>query len=156
VRASRFLWLLGLAALGGMGIFGVMAWRAVDIVDAVPAEAGAQFDRARGRFGGEAPILAVDNQGRLVRRVTEPASPGAPITHLRVLSYRAAAGRLTRASVPLWFLKIKGPAAQLLLRDTGLDLAALRLTASDLEALGPAIILDRIGAAGDRMLVWTD
>ena len=62
----------------------------------------------------------------------------------------------SRARVAIWFLKLKGPAAQLVLRDTGLDLAALRLTAADLERAGPAIVLDRRSGSGDRLLVWTE
>jgi hypothetical protein len=152
----RFLMWSGLAAVAGFAIFGVMVWRAVDVVDAAPADATAQFEEVRTRFGSQPPLLAFDDQGRLVRGETTAPTAPAPIGHLRVLSYRAATGRLARARVAIWFLKLKGPAAQLVLRDTGLDLAALRLTAADLERAGPAIVLDRRSDSGDRLLVWTE
>ena len=156
MRPSRFLALFLLAAAAGFAIFGIMVWRAVDVVDAAPADAAVEFDRVRARFGEEPPLLTIDAEEKILRRDAAPRSPAAPATRLRVLSYRAAAGRLTRANAALWFLKIKGPAAQMILRDTGLDLEELRLTAADLERLGPAVILDRASASGDRLLMWTE
>lgn len=156
MRASRFLGFGLLAAAAGFAIFGIMVWNAVDVVDADPADAAVEFDRIRARFGEEPPLLAIDAEGQLVRREATRRPPAALATHLRVLSYRAAAARLTRANAALWFLKIKGPAAQMILRDTGLDLEQLRLTAADLERLGPALVLDRASPSGDRLLVWTE
>ena len=59
------------------------------------------------------------------------------------------------ASVPFWFLKLKGPAAQMALRGTGLDLEYLGLAAGDLERYGPALVIDHTRPSGDRLLVWT-
>jgi hypothetical protein len=64
--------------------------------------------------------------------------------------------RLVRADVPFWYLKMKGPAVQYLVRGTGLDLQRLGITAADLERYGAAVVLDETNANGDRLLVWTE
>ena len=42
------------------------------------------------------------------------------------------------------------------MRDTGFDVDALKLTASDLERAGARVILDETRPGGDRLLVWTE
>jgi hypothetical protein len=75
---------------------------------------------------------------------------------MRVLAYRRPEQRLVRADVPLWFLKLKGPAVQYALRGTGLDLERLGVTPADLERYGACVVLDETRANGDRLLVWTE
>jgi hypothetical protein len=58
--------------------------------------------------------------------------------------------------VPLWFLRVKGPAAQVALRGTGFDLEALGLTADDLARSGIGVVLDDARENGDRVLAWTE
>jgi hypothetical protein len=71
------------------------------------------------------------------------------------MAYHAGTRRLVTADVALWFLKLKGPAAQIALRDTGFDLERLGLTAAELARHGPAVLVDSTRANGDRLLAWT-
>ena len=59
--------------------------------------------------------------------------------------------RLVHAIVPFWFLKMKGPAVQYALRDTGVDLKRLGVTPGDLEQYGAGVVLDEARANGDRL-----
>jgi hypothetical protein len=138
----------------GLGIFGVMAYRAVTIDRAAPAEALRRFDAIRAARPGP-PLLTLDDAGDVVRREEPRTTAPAPIRRLVVLAYHAETQRLLSADVPFWFLKIKGPAARYALRDTGLDLDRLRLTATDLARHGPSVVIDRVRSNGDRLLVWT-
>lgn len=142
------------AALG-LGIFGVMAYRAVTIEAARPSEALRRFDAIRAAMPGQ-PLLTLDDAGDVVRREAPRAIGPAPIRRLAVLAYHAETQRLLTAEVPFWFLKIKGPAARYALRDTGLDLDRLRVTATELARHGPAVVIDRVRPNGDRLLVWTE
>jgi hypothetical protein len=94
--------------------------------------------------------------GRTLTRRPPPTIRASPVSVLRVLAYRIPEQRLVRAAVPFWFLKVKGPAVQYALRDTGLDLDRLGITASDLEQYGPAVVFDETRHNGDRLLVWTE
>ncbi len=158
VRRLRVLGLLlwlGVAAVFGLCVFGVMVWQAVDFQRASSAEALASFNERRALFRGQEPLLKVSESGTLSAATARgPHSPQAET--LMVLAYRVQQQRIARAEIPIWFLKLKGPVAEWALRDTGFDLSRLGVTPSELERLGPGLILDESNAAGDAILVWTE
>jgi hypothetical protein len=71
------------------------------------------------------------------------------------LAYHASTQRLVSADIPIWFIRIKGPAAAFALRDTGFDLEVLGLTAGDLERSGAGLVVDE-SRGEDALLAWTD
>jgi hypothetical protein len=144
-----------LAAIGGIGIFGVMVWRAVDVEQIDTASAARRMDDVRARFAGRPAVLMRGPDGTFVRRpgLEPPGAPG-PVTRLHIWSYRPAAGRLARADIAFWFYRLKAPAAQWAVNDTGLDLDDLGLSPDDLTALGPSLLVDESSDAG-ALLVWT-
>jgi hypothetical protein len=101
------------------------------------------------------PLVQRDASGNFVRHESEPTTSRAA-TQPHALAYYVGGQRLVRADVPLWFFKVKGPAVRYTLRDTGFDLDALNLTATDLERAGARVILDETWFSGDRLLVWTE
>ena len=87
-------------------------------------------------------------------RTEESGRSGRRPTTLSVAAYDASLRRLITADVPIWFLRIKGPAAALALRGTDFDLAVLGLTAEDLAQSRAGLVLDE--DRGDRhVLAWT-
>jgi len=143
------------AAAVGLSVFGMMAWRAVSVQRADRSEALRHFDAVRSRLPTTDPLVQRDRSGRFVRR--DASRRGAPAPkQLRVLAYYAAGERLATADVPLWFLRVKGPAAQVALRGTGFDLESLGLTADDLARSEIGVVLDDARENGDRVLAWTE
>ena len=141
------------AASVGLAVFAALAWRSVTIRTADQSEALRRFTAVRAGFT-TAPLVHRDSAGRFVRRnPTTESQP--PATRLRVMLYRAEQERLVEADVPLWFFRIKGPAAEMALRGTSFDLETLGLTATDLERVGATIVLDETRDNGDRILAWT-
>jgi hypothetical protein len=139
----------------GVALFGALAWRSVSIDSADATDAEHQFNEARAALPALPPLVARGADGRFVRRpITQPGTLRA--TTLHVLAYHSHQQRLLRADVPLWLARIKGPAAQYALRDTGFDLETLNLTARDLEDFGAGVVLDESDASGDRVLAWTE
>ena len=143
------------AAVFGLAVFGVLAWRSVSVLEMDASGALHNFDAARARVPSTPPLVQRDASGVFVRRPSVKTTGPAP-TELHALAYHVDGQRLVRADVPLWFFKVKGPALRYAVRDTGLDLDALNLTATDLENAGPGIVLDETRLNGDRLLVWTD
>lgn len=143
----------------GFSIFGSLVYRAVSVEEASSSEALSRFAAVRKKFADQVPMLEVDASGRIIRSAAPPAAaasvvPG--VKRLEVLGYRAAEERLVAAHVPLWFFSLKRPALQFAVRDTGLDLDHLRLTAEDLSRHGPGLVLDQVRPNGDRLLVWAE
>jgi hypothetical protein len=154
-RGSRLLWSVGIAAMIGIGVFAFFAWHSVTVEQVQPNELLSRFAEIRTRLTCTEPIWHVDAAGAVTRREAPRETEARP-TRLRVLAYRAPQERLVRVDVPFWFLKVKGPAVQYALRETGLDLERLGITPADLEQYGPCLVLDQTRANGDRLLVWTE
>jgi hypothetical protein len=158
MKASRVALAVVVAGLLGLSIFGTLIFRAVNVREATPTEALARFTVVRKMFANQTRMIEVDGSGRVTRSAASSAAKsGAPgIKRLEVLGYRAAEQRLVEAHVPFWFFSLKDSAVQFALRDTGLDLERLHLTADDLAQHGPGLILDQKLPNGDRLLVWTE
>lgn len=149
------LW-VGLAAVLGVGVFLTMAWRATTVTETGPDGATDRVEAVCRSFAGSESLLVLAPPGRYVRRDPPPPPRSGKISHLYVLAYRVALGRLIEVDVPFWFFKLKAPAAQFLVDGTGFDLNDLGVTAADLERQGPGIILDLEGPDGERLFIWTD
>ena len=154
LRARAGAALLLIAALVGVAVFGVLAWRSVSVLEMDATGALHNFETVRARVPGP-PLVRRDASGRFVRRPSGNTTGPVP-TELHALAYYVDGQRLVRADVPMWFFKVKGPALRFAVRDTGLDLDALNVTATDLENAGAGVVLDETRSNGDRLLVWTD
>jgi hypothetical protein len=141
----------------GLIIFGVLVSRAVTVEQAEAPEALRRFTAVRSALGPAPPLLTLDDAGNVVRRASPPpASAAAGLSRLAVLTYHVDGRRLVSAEVPFWFFRLKGPAAQFVVRGTGLDFNRLQITAADLARHGPAVVIDHARLNGDRVLVWTE
>ena len=143
------------AAAFGVAVFGVLAGRSVSVLEMDPSGALHNFDAVRARLPLAPPLVQRDPSGAFVRRPSVKTTGPVP-TQLHALAYHVEGQRLVRADVPMWFFKVKGPALRYAVRDTGLDLDALNLTATDLENAGTGVVLDETRLNGDRLLVWTE
>jgi hypothetical protein len=101
-------------------------------------------------------MLDLDPSGRVVRRSSPPRERSGQLERLRILVYQVQQRRLVQADVPFWFVALKGPALQYAVRDTGVDLDRLGVTAADLRRHGPGPVLDETRPNGDRVLVWVE
>jgi hypothetical protein len=156
MRASRILLLLAVVAALGVAVFVYLASQAVTVEHADESDAKRRFQAARDAFGSAAPMLEVDAAGRVVRRASPPSEEGHHLARLRILVYQVQERRLVRSDVPFWFVTLKGPALQYVVRGTGVDLERLGITAADMQRHGPGPILDETRANGDRILVWVE
>jgi hypothetical protein len=158
MRVTPAAWLIAglvVAATGGLLFSGWAFTRWVDLTRVEPGAAASAFEAARAPWQGRPPLVSFEENGAMVRHEGERNPPGRPRV-LRALLYQPTEQRLVRAEVPMWFLKMKGPAARYALRGTGLDLDALGLTPADLERHGPGLVLDHVGPSGEPLLVWTE
>jgi hypothetical protein len=154
---GRRIVLVSLACVvGGLIVFGGLVWRAVTIEDAAPGGVSDVFAAARTALRARTPLVDIDEQGHVTRRESLAERTPQPISRVKAMAYQPHVGRIVRADVPFWFLEIKGPAARLALRGTGVDLERLGITPADLERYGPGIVVDHSSSSGARLLVWTE
>jgi len=157
MTATRLLLASAVAAGVGVGIFGWIASRRVHVQRAASEEAQLALRTQRQAIRDTQPFFDLDAARGPARRPSDSTQGhGERATSFQVLAYYADGGRLVRASVPFWFLKLKGPAAQLALRGTGFDLEKLEATPAEIQRLGPHLLLDEIRSDGSRLLVWTE
>ena len=147
-------WVVATALVIGLVVFGAVAWRAVTTEHADPVEAQNRFAAALAASSSKTPLIKRDSSGHWARP-EGTLSRGSQPTHFQILAYRASEARMIKAEVPLWFLKIKGPAVNYALDGTGFHLATLGLTAGDLERAGAGVVIDETRTNGDRVLAWT-
>jgi hypothetical protein len=153
---TRILLLLLVAATLGLAGFGYLASNAVTVERADESDAAQQFLAVRAAFGSALPMLEIEPSGRVVRRPSPPREEAKHLERFRILVYQVQQRRLVQADVPFWFVALKGPALQYAVRDTGVDLDRLGVTAADLRRHGPGPILDQTRPNGDRVLVWVE
>ncbi len=67
-----------------------------------------------------------------------------------------ALSKIIRIDAPFWFLRLKGPALGLVLRQADFDMAELGVTARNLESHGRGLVIDDARDTGDRWLVWVE
>src|SRR6186713_3098301 len=101
---KRFLRLLIIAAVVGLGVFALMVWRAVEIETVEPAQAIQRFTALQASLPPGPPLLSLDDAGNVLRREEPRTTSPRPISRLRVLAYHAQSRRLVAADVALWFL----------------------------------------------------
>jgi hypothetical protein len=152
ITPARVLIALAVVAVLAVGAWTFIAWDWVTAIHAPPDDAARQFDSARLAHAGEEPVVTL-RDGAFVRRPFSTDPRDAP-SDLLVLVYHRPTERLIRAEVPFWFLRMKGPASERMLRGAGIDLAEFGLTVDDLSRYGPALVFD--GTRGeDRVLLVT-
>jgi hypothetical protein len=152
ITPARVLILLGIVPVLAIGAWTYIAWNWVTTSAAPPADAARAFEAARHAHAGELPVLTLED-GAVVRRPPPDAPREAP-SDLLVLVYHRSTGRLVRAEVPFWFLRMKGPASERLLRGAGIDLQEFGLAVDDLARYGPSLVFDGVRGE-DRVLLVT-
>jgi hypothetical protein len=65
-----------MCALIGLGVFGLLAWRAVTIEDATHADAERRIASILSGISSKAPLVEIDDDGRLVRMASAGEATG--------------------------------------------------------------------------------
>jgi hypothetical protein len=155
-RSLRVFVVVLACGLAGIVAFVVLASRAVTVQHASRAEAERRIGSIRAGFPSKAPLVDIDDNGRVVRTTSSSEGTARPVARLKAVAWRDADQRLVSADTPFWFFRLKGPAARYALEGTGFDLDRLGLTPADIERFGPGIIVDHVGRDGSLLFVWTE
>jgi hypothetical protein len=150
------LGILGLIVLAGVGFYFFSQHVQTEAVAAEEAEV--RFAEVREKFKAARPLIELDEQGDLLRTNPERQAPpdAAAPTALHIMAYDRGDNQIVRLSVPMWLLRLQRRGdTRIDLGGRRVDLEELKLTAEDLERLGPALIVDHSDSRGARVLVWS-
>jgi len=149
--------ILAIAVVGGTAFF---FYRHINTQYTPRENAEVQFAEARARFAGRQPLIEMRRGDEPVvhRELVDAARGQGRIETIRVLAYDADARKLVRVSIPFWLVRLAPGNNFSFLNDHDIDIDAerIRLTADDLERLGPSLILDAHDRRGALVLVWTE
>jgi len=149
--------LIGIFIVAGIGAIGLVAGSAYWIsrhISTQPAStetAEAEFNRERGRFAGQQPLVEISGgeDNPTVRRL--PVAERAEQVELRMLHarmYDPDEGKIMRVEIPFWLVRF-GSAISFM-REMG------SIPLQDLERHGPGLIVNGQGDDGQQILVWID
>lgn len=156
LRPSRILLIVLGAALVGVGVFGLLAARVTSMEKMDKDATHLQFQAVVDSLDSGPPRLTRDGSGRFTNTSIGQEDPLIKPSKLVVMAYRSRENRLVRSDIPFWFFRLKGPAAQLALKDSGFDMKRLGIRPRDIARQGAGLILDETFAGGDRILVWAE
>ena len=126
----------------------------VEEVDAVTA--GTRFATVLESLDSADALLQRDAEGRWIRSAQTNDQTDFQLKRIGVLAYRPGSDRLYRMDIPFWFYRMKGPALEFVLRDTGFDLGDLGIKPKDLQRHGPGLVLSEELEDGERIVVWVE
>ena len=156
VIAVVVIGVLCVVAVAGIGLY--FFSQHVETRTASPANAARDFEQVKARFAGQKPLVELDEHGRYLRSNTDRTAPpnAKPPESINVMAFDPGDGRIVRLSIPFWVVRMKMRGATIDLNGKHMDLEDLRLTAEDLERLGPTLIVDHKNtSSGERVLVWS-
>jgi hypothetical protein len=154
---TQFIKVFLIAAALGLIVFFWTASQVTSIEQVDTNTASFRFRAVLEQFEDTRSMLTMDGGGRVTRRTRRSKAliPVVP-TGLKILAWRGSTIGLVEVHIPMWFLRMKGPAINYLLKETKFDLQSWGLTVEELQDWGPGVVLDHQSAAGERVLIWTE
>jgi hypothetical protein len=138
----------------GISLYSLSKVTTVEVVDAPTA--GARFETVLETFESAGALLQRNRDGAWVRGTDRAEPADAKLRRIGVLAYAPDDGKLYRMDIPFWFYRMKGPALEFVLTDTGFDLGDLGIKPRDLQDHGPGLVLDEEQADNGRIVVWVE
>ena len=147
--------ILLLVMVAGAGIYFIS--RHIEAKSTPAAEALRSFETQRAVFKGQTPLFEVDNNDRTLPTKplsSLPTSPTRP-DHMWILAWDPDEERLVKVSLPFWVLRMGRRKIDVFSGDRGVDLERMSIDITELERMGPALVIDLRARGGERVLVWT-
>jgi len=168
VAVKTWVWVVGgcavLAVVAFLTFIGIGVYVALNNVHVTPATAVSaehEFAATLDRFKGRAPLLLIDEDGRVKSSEKPPVEvgpsrQGTPLSSLNVMAWDPDDDKLVRVSVPFWVLRLTHHGARMKFGPDEIDLSNLHITLEDIERHGPGLILDHRDRRGMRVLLWAE
>ena len=139
-------------ALAGTGAY--FFFRDLETAAASEADVRRDADAIRTRFGSRPPLIEVVNLQAADVRIQRTAHPeGRRADTLHVLTWDAESGDRLRTSLPLWLMRFSSVN---IASHLGIAPDRFRLTAEDVAAYGPGVVVDYREAGKNVVVIWVE
>ena len=166
-RSRKRTWVIVLASMAGLGVFGTIAlvglgvyvfMSNVAIEDATPASAELSFQEARARFIGDEPLIRLTRENGDIRAevVRHDRPSDVRPESLHVMVWDPDEERLVNVRIPLWFLRFGDNATVDFSEADGDIVGDLDLSLEDIDYNGPGLVLDYQDDDRERVLLWAE
>ena len=149
---------LCIIAIGGI-VFSVALFREnMTITDTTAASATAEFDKVRGQFAGQTPLIQMID-GRPVYapdRATRASDSRQALKTLHVLAWDDDEGKLVSFALPMWLLRLKSGPIRLSAYSQGWTDRGVSFDVEDLEKYGPGLVMDLEEPSQGKALIWVE
>jgi hypothetical protein len=156
-----FLVMVGVAVVGGLGYY-IFQQFGMHATFLKREDAVQQLDAVRARFAGQSPKIAIReaDDGKPNVTLTKPVASPVSLTSLHVTAYDASKDKLVEMTIPFWLLRMVPEGGNMQMNGeevlNHLSTPSGKLTAKDIEALGPGLLVDETRRDGTRVIIWSE
>jgi hypothetical protein len=156
-----FLVMIGVAVVGGLGYY-VYQQFGMHASFVKREDAAQQMDAVRARFAGQSPKIAIKetDDGKPNVTLAKPAASSVSLTSLHVTAYDPSKDKLVEMTIPFWLLRMMPERGKMQVNGdevlNHLSTPSGKLTAKDIEALGPGLLVDETRRDGTRVIIWSE
>lgn len=148
---------LFVVAIGGAAFTAYWVSSNLQFTETAGPEAESTFDEVRAKFASQRPLIEFVDGDRGNVKVNEVATTSSvKLTTLHLMAFDNDEGRMIRASVPFWLLRMKSGPIAFSSYASGLNDRGIKLSVEDIERRGPGIVLDLAERNEGRLLIWAE
>ena len=158
--AAIFLMMAGIAVVGGLGYY---MYRQVSAsATFVKADdAARQLDAIRATLPGPPKItIRQTEDGKTDVVLAKPVASPMPLTSLHVAAYDPSETKLVQYTIPFWIVRMMPEGQHVKVNGeevlNHLSTPSGKLTAKDIEALGPGLLVDDNRPDHTRVIIWSE
>lgn len=158
-KPSTFvLVIVGVGICGVVLVAGVLVWFFTSALERSPADqatAEARFQELRDRFRDVTPLFEMGPNGPFLTRQRAATRVTGQLRRLEMLGWDSNDAELVRATIPFWMVRMKPGNINVASNDQERSVR-LSLSADDLEAYGPTLLIDHTDEEGYHLVLWTE
>jgi len=156
-----FLVMAGIAVVGGFGYY-IYQQVGMHATFVKHEDAARQLDAVRSKFAGQSPKITVKQtaDGKPDLDLAKPVAAPIQLTSLHISAYDPSDNKLVEMTIPFWLLRMMPEGGNMNVDGkevlNHLSTPSGKLTAKDIEALGPGLLVDDTRPDGTRVIVWSE
>lgn len=157
---ALFLIMAGIAVVGALG-YSIYQQVGASASFVKPEDAAHQLDAIRATLPGQPKItIRQTEDGKPDVALAKPVASPVPLTSLHVAAYDPSEKKLVQFTIPFWLVRMLPQSQTMTVNGeevlNHLSTPSGKLTAKDIEALGPGLLVDDNRPDHTRVIIWSE